>query len=134
MCQQINAVQAQIGQITSNISNAYSLLEELNSVREKLRDELFQISSQISNVNDVVGTLNSRIEESKSVVERPLSERIKTMLEDSEYKLRTFEAVVDATGAARHEICEILDRAGIDYVTRVRNRDGAMLIGLAERN
>jgi hypothetical protein len=80
-----------------------------------------------------VDRVPTRLSVAVAEINKPLTDRIVEML-SGEYQLRTMQAVIDAVGHDADAIIEMLDEAGVAFVTKVRRGDGALLLGLASRN
>lgn len=133
MCQAIKELTIELEAISTRINEIKSKADDLQRIRSSLYNEVDDLRSQLATAMNNLSRLNQGIDAAKATVEKPLVDRIVAML-DGEFKLRTFTALVDATGATRDEIEHALDRADVDYVLRARTRDGAALIGLAKNN
>ena len=66
--------------------------------------------------------------------ERPLVDRIVDELSDERYALRSYNHLTSKFSVSRDAIDALLVGAGIKFVNRTRASDGALLIGLYDRN
>lgn len=112
------------------------MCEQINTIQQKLetaRVALSDLYNAIGVLKADVRALETTVDEANARALPPLVERAIIAL-SGEYKLRSFYELIDQLSASREAICDALDAANVGYVLKRRNRDGAELIGLAERN
>ncbi|MDP3308280.1 hypothetical protein [Methylotenera sp.] len=133
MCSITDNINSEIKRATEIIHTINIKLTEIDSAHRAARNELDTLSSALSGIMSQAARLPARVDAAAAVRQATVAEQITAML-SGDYKLRTIQAVTDATGLSQHNIEEVLDNAGIDAVYVARKRDGAPLIGLASRN
>lgn len=119
-------------------------MSQINEVIQTVRREIIKMDDLLRGLIGAVNELEQRAarlqianDEFVAVINATTTpthaEQIVVML-TGEYKLRSMEAVCDTTGLNREAVMTALRNADVDYVLKRRIRDGAELIGLADRN
>jgi len=108
-------------------------LQEVRAILSALREQISNQWDKVGAVANLLDAIETDFAASRNTPQLAVAEQIVNML-NGEHKLRTFEALTDATGYSRTQIEDALDEADIPYVVKKRRHDGAALIGLGCRN
>lgn len=99
----------------------------------EVMQQLHIIKNALNIIESSVGSIENQYEVAAANQVAPLSDRVVALL-SGEHKLRSIDALIDATNASRDEIINALEDANVAVVFKRRTRDGAELIGLVARN
>lgn len=133
MCTITDKINAEISEAKRRLDDATLALNHIDVARRSARNMLDTIGSALDAVTRASAQMPGRVDAAVAVRQAPVAEQVVVMLNGCD-KLRSFQAVSDATGLSFEDIECVLDNAGIEYVTKRRVRDGAELLGLAARN
>ena len=114
--------------MSATIAAINARVEELN----RAKDTLSQAWNLFDRTLNALNELRAEVTALEARTPAPLHEQIVNML-SGEYKLRSTQALVEATGKSREEILNALTEAGVPVVLKRRRNDNAELVGLLDR-
>lgn len=107
---------------------------------------MYKVTIEFNTAEDAMDFFAQQMGMTKAFIEAPATnetapavvstiDKVMGMLKDSRYTLRKVNTVVQESGLRSHdELFDLLNKHGIDYVTRRKNGTHEPLVGLTYRN
>jgi hypothetical protein len=117
-----------------------ALVMELNTIQDEVRAVFNSLDALRNNMRSAHTGYLVELEAAKRAAATAEASALPSLAEravielSGEYRLRSMYEMSSTLSASREDICAALGEAGHLYVLKRRIRDGAELIGLAERN